>query len=242
MTLSRFILALGAVTTVPAILMSIKGGFRWGFPDIVPHSQNRSVIFNAWLANSPQVLLSLCYLLLNNICTCMASTAEWNQLGHTRKGLRVTKPHGEQRESYFLQLPYRYAVPLMLSSVLLHWLLSRALFLQRTDSYRGDGTLATGVSRCHYSILDVIILLTIAFALLIVVACVGLLPMQEKLPPAASCSLAISAACHPPKTEVDAHLKKVKWGALRGLDAEGFGHCCLTSGRVTKPEVGARYR
>lgn len=42
-----------------------------------------------------------------------------------RKGLRVTQPHGYQRSSYFLQLPYRWSLPLIVISGTLHWLLSR---------------------------------------------------------------------------------------------------------------------
>lgn len=214
----------------------------WTREDIVPGSQNRDPLFNAWLANSPQVLLSLCYLAINNICTCLASTREWNQLAHTRKGLRVSRPFGQQRETYFLQLPYKYAIPMMMSSIGLHWLLSQAFFLQRADWYRGDGTISSAVSRCHYSNVSIVILLTAALVLLIILACLGSRAMQERIPPAASCSLVISAACHPPKTEVDVHLKEVQWGAVRGVDTEGFGHCCFTGERVTKPEFGARYR
>lgn len=54
---------------------------------------------------------------------------EWAQFASTRRTLRVSKPQGQQRSTYWLQLPYRYSVPLMGAMVLLHWLMSRGLFL-----------------------------------------------------------------------------------------------------------------
>ncbi|OAL07035.1 hypothetical protein IQ06DRAFT_207844, partial [Phaeosphaeriaceae sp. SRC1lsM3a] len=153
----------------------------------------------------------------------------------------VSKPMGLQRETYFLQLPYRYAVPLILVSVALHWLLSQALYSQQTDLHAGSGHFYV-LSMCRFSSARVLILLIVALVLLMFLGFVGSRPMQERLPPAASCSLVISAACHPPRTEVDPHMKKVRWGAIGGFDAEGFGHCCLTGEPVTKPEVGPRYR
>ncbi|KAH7385181.1 hypothetical protein DE146DRAFT_702199, partial [Phaeosphaeria sp. MPI-PUGE-AT-0046c] len=130
-----FILVLGATTTLPIFMRDwiYEGGGQ------VSNSINGGVIYNVWLANTPQVLMSFCYLVVNNICTCMASIEEWNGFAHTRKALRVSRPLGEQRETYFLQLPYRYAVPSMLVSIGLHWLLSQAFFLQRVDYVQGDG-------------------------------------------------------------------------------------------------------
>jgi hypothetical protein len=59
----------------------------------------------AWLVNSPQLVLSLCYLALNNICTFLASAEEWNDFARTRKGLRVSRPTAEQRSTYFCSSP-----------------------------------------------------------------------------------------------------------------------------------------
>lgn len=59
----------------------------------------------------------------------------------TRKGLRVTAPRGEQRSSYFLQLPYRWAVPLMIVSGALHWLMSQTIFPVRLETRSRDGNI-----------------------------------------------------------------------------------------------------
>ncbi|KAH7113313.1 hypothetical protein B0J11DRAFT_595619 [Dendryphion nanum] len=64
-------------------------------------------LFNAFLANMPQVLLFFDYLNLNAICTFIACQKEWNDFGTSRKGIRVTQPRGKQRSIHFLQIPYR---------------------------------------------------------------------------------------------------------------------------------------
>ncbi|KAF2726745.1 hypothetical protein EJ04DRAFT_530010 [Polyplosphaeria fusca] len=51
-------------------------------------SQNTLLV--AFLVNTPQLILSFCYLSINSICTSMAGAREWNQMGVARKGLRVT--------------------------------------------------------------------------------------------------------------------------------------------------------
>ena len=48
-------------------------------------------------------------------------------------------PRGLQRSTYRLQLPYKYGLPLLLLSALLHWLVSQSLFLVRGDVFDPDG-------------------------------------------------------------------------------------------------------
>lgn len=205
---------------------------------------NGGVLFNAWKVNFPQIILSFCYLGLNNICTFLASAEEWNNFAHTRKGLRVSRPMAEQRSTYFLQLPYKWAIPLIATSSALHWLLSQTFFLVRVDVYTGDSDTPSNWSRsaCGYSSFSLLIFSNVSFLLLCAVGWALFRHMQQKKPSASSCSLVISAACHPPKTEVDTQLKKVKWGAVEQRDVDGAGHCCLSSESVKKPEVGRIYR
>lgn len=61
------------------------------------------------------------------------------------------------------------------------------------------------------------------------------------LPQAASNSLVVSAACHPPKDEVDPHLKAVQWGVVGKEVVERYGHCSLSSRPVTAPEEEKMY-
>jgi hypothetical protein len=101
-----------------------------------PHS----VIGNVLVANSPQVLLSAVYFSYNSLFTCMLLGWEWASYAHQRKGLRVSAAprRGAQRSSYFLSLPYRFALPLMAVSGLLHWLVSQSLFIAVIDVREGE--------------------------------------------------------------------------------------------------------
>lgn len=80
-------------------------------------------------ANFCQVWASSMSMLLNNILTRMLVAEEWNSYIHRRKPLRVSRPKGIQRSKYFLSLPLKYSLSLMVGMGLLHWLLSQSLFV-----------------------------------------------------------------------------------------------------------------
>lgn len=80
------------------------------------------------VSNSPQLLLAVIYVSYNLLLTSMMMTAEYNDSAVQRKALRVSKPKGQQRSTYYLQLPYRYAVPLTTCLGVLRWLVSQGLF------------------------------------------------------------------------------------------------------------------
>ncbi|KAH7242922.1 hypothetical protein B0J15DRAFT_92026 [Fusarium solani] len=62
------------------------------------------------------------------------------QLQQEKKPLRVSSHlQGQQRLRYFLQLPYRFSIPLIIISILMHWVLSQSLFLVVGDK-REDET------------------------------------------------------------------------------------------------------
>ncbi|KAF9060494.1 hypothetical protein BDP27DRAFT_420498 [Rhodocollybia butyracea] len=81
-----------------------------------------SIITSVVLANLPQLIFSMIYLVFNSLCTKLFLALEWSSYAHSRKPLRVSDPHGEQRSTYFLNIPFRFGVPLMAYSSLLHWL------------------------------------------------------------------------------------------------------------------------
>ncbi|KAI1204960.1 uncharacterized protein F4807DRAFT_301545 [Annulohypoxylon truncatum] len=160
------------------------------------------------LANSPQLLLSFCYLTYNNLFTRLQMAREWSLYSQGYHPLRVTDPKGEQYSTYRLQLPYKYSIPLILVSIFLHWLLSNTIYLFvstggyfGTNSFVGGGSTdaslpantAVAVGYSGYSLLG-----------LIVASCVlVLVPFflsWKRLPPnmvnIGSNSLALSAACH----------------------------------------------
>jgi hypothetical protein len=173
----------------------------------------------------------------------MASAQEWNNMSTIRKGLRVTNPHGDQRSTFFLQLPYRYSLPLIGTGGILHWLLSQSFFLVRLDAYDGQRKIDTARSRsdCGFSLISYFVAVGVAFCLLCAVGVAGLMKLQMRMPVAASCSLAISAACHGNPDEVDVHLKKVKWGVVGNSVEEGREHCSFSAKPVKRPEVGTLY-
>lgn len=202
-----------------------------------------ATIFNAWLANMPQVLLSFCYLNLNTLCTAMAGEEEWNGLVR-RKGLRVTEPRGEQRSTYFLQLPFKWAVPLITVSTILHWLLSQTFFLIRIDYFPVDSEEADverSESACGVSFASLTAFCGICFVLCGLIGYLARPNLIPALPQIENCSLMISAACHPAPDEVEPHLEQVQWGVVRQRTVDGHLFCSLSSKPVRMPRAKMSY-
>jgi hypothetical protein len=210
------------------------------------------VISLALIANFPQVILSFLYFAYNSLFTAMLMGQEWMSYASKRKGLRVSrKPSGFQRSTYFLQLPYRFSIPLVILSGMLHWLVSQSIFVVAFDVYDERGkAVEKGLSKqdnvvtktCGYS--PIAMLAVIILGLLVAVVGSGLIPYSRGMPLAGSCSLAISAACHPKKdNEVeDAVLsqQKLQWGVVT-TNVEGIGHCAFSSKQVEPLEKGCTY-
>ncbi|KAJ5929587.1 hypothetical protein N7454_006537 [Penicillium verhagenii] len=98
-----------------------------------------SLVLNAMIANSPQVIFSLLYFTCNGQLTAMTLAAEWSSFAKERKGLRVSNnPKQSQRSKYLLSIPFRYAAPLMATSALLHWLISQSLFVIGVEAWNSD--------------------------------------------------------------------------------------------------------
>jgi len=201
------------------------------------------ILFNAWLANASQLVLSMAYFALNRLCTSICFAREWNDCAIHRKGLRTTNPSGKQRPAYFLQLPYRWAVPLTTISGVLHWLLSQSLFLVLLEIRDMDGKIieAESISTVGYSNLSLLVFATTYLTTLLVVLRLQLRRITLHIPPANHCSLVISAACHPPPEDVNAQLKRVQWGVMRKRFGARVGHCSFTSEDVLTPEQGKHY-
>lgn len=124
----------------------------------------------------------------------------------------------------------------------LHWLLSQTFFVVRLDSIDRDGEVTVStLSACGYSPLSLVVFLGTTLILLCVIGWIGLRRMQQKIPFAASCSLAISAACHPPNSEKDPHLAALRWGVVEQKVAEEHKHCTFSSQPVKRPDVGKLY-
>jgi hypothetical protein len=214
------------------------------------------ILSSILVANAPQTIFSFLYLNLNGLLTTLWVASEWSDFATERKTLRVSKPKGAQRSTHFLQLPYKVAMPLMVLSGLLHWMISQAIFLVVLAEYNTDGTLASpvAVASCGFSPLAMV--LALVAGIIIVTAVLALAFFRHydpRMPLAGSCSAAISAACHQPEWDTDAATKPVKWGvvpdSLVGNDddneddqrKESVGHCSFTSGNAAPLQDGRRY-
>ncbi|KAL8837011.1 MAG: hypothetical protein Q9170_002700 [Blastenia crenularia] len=191
---------------------------------------NHSLFITVIIANLPQVVLSYIYVLFNSLYTCMLAGHEWTQFAKYRKTLRVTSPVGAQRSTYWLQLPYRYSLPLVILSSLLAWLASQSLFLVKIE-VMGFNNGKRAVQADKSVLIGTLIMLG---AILL-----GLRKYTSDMPIASISSGAISAACHRPDDDPDAAVLPLQWGVVSKTD--GLGHCCFSSQLVTPPIPGHLY-
>ena len=264
-TVSLFIIAL--IISFVLLGMAISGIHNFGIPNPLSVKMGQvtpAAIVDGWnigvngtpssrilesilIANTPQMIFSFLYLNLNGLLTTMWLAEEWSGFATQRKALRTSRPRGLQRRTHFLQLPYKISIPLMVLSGLLHWLISQSLFLAIVAEYDLKGNLESPVSiaSCGYSPIAMII--TIVLGVLLVIATIGLgqRKYNGSIPLAGSCSLAISAACHPPEWDTDAALNPVLWGVIPnsgpGMGGSEVGHCAFTSGEVEALVEGKEY-
>ncbi|KIW35231.1 uncharacterized protein PV07_01937 [Cladophialophora immunda] len=174
--------------------------------DAVEQSGKTALMASVVLANIPQLILSLLYFTYNGMFTCMLLASEWNSYSVRRKGLRISSSQreGVQRSGYYLQLPFRFSVPLTMASLLLHWLASQSIFVVNVSmlDYTGapiaslPGTVGHLVT-CGYS--PIAIIFTISLGVLLIGVLLGFgfgARFRTGMPIAGSCSLAMAAACH----------------------------------------------
>lgn len=219
------------------------------------NSWPESMVGNTIIANTPQLIFSALYFVFNGVITIMTLAAEWSTYAISRRGVRVSwNPQYAQRSSYFLSLPYRYAIPLMGTSAILHWLISQSLFLVGIEAYDERFVRAPGrdLVTCGYT--PVAIVSAMAVWVFMFACLVGMSRMKfaSGMQIAGSCSLAIAAACHP---KYDPNLDEkdqqmdppegvefmpLKWGAvpLEGL----MGHCTFSADEVEMPESQRVYQ
>ncbi|KAJ5150526.1 uncharacterized protein N7500_010715 [Penicillium coprophilum] len=176
-----------------------------------------SMIF---MANIPQILVSLAYFFYNGLLTCMLGAVEYDNYAKEQKPLRVSWPRGAQRSTYYLSLPYRYSIPLLIVSAVLHWLVSQSFFFVQVIPFDRHGVPQTHLSdvfvlvTCGYSPVAIIFGIIVGGLLPIVALGLGLRRFRSHMPLAGQCSAAISAACHPMTTAVDHAVKPVQWGEV----------------------------
>ena len=101
---------------------TIQDAWDFGFGKVslqsLVHIAPEELLPAVLLANLPQIILSFLYLTYNGLYTCVLSAQEWTRFANSRIHLRVTSPKGNQQSTYYLQLPYSYAIV----STLYSWL------------------------------------------------------------------------------------------------------------------------
>ncbi|KAL8992316.1 MAG: hypothetical protein Q9169_007194 [Polycauliona sp. 2 TL-2023] len=207
---------------------------------------NKSILITAIVANTLQAILSYAYIHVNALFTCMVSGREWTQFAKHRKPLRVSSPIGQQRSTFWLQLPYRYCIPLMVASTLLSWLTSQGFFFVKInvlDRDRPDGNRTIrpdlAILTCGLSPGALILALIVGALILLVAFALGFRRYDSDMPMVSTSSAVISAACHPLGNDPDAALLPVEWGVASKKN--GIGHCCFSSKIVAPPTPGHLY-
>lgn len=240
--------------------MTTSNAFRLGFGAIDPRtlissgSMPTDMVSLALIANLPQVILSFLYFAYNSLFTAMLMGYEWMSYAHKRKGLRISRiPTGHQRSTYFLQLPYRFGVPLVILSGTLHWLVSQSIFVVAFDLYDEYGEPITDyigwdwdvvTQTVGYSPIAMLAVVVLGVVMVVAVTGFGYIPHRSGMPLAGSCSLAISAACHPEeRSGADDGLlseQKLQWGVV-SISVDGIGHCAFSSREVGPLVKGQMY-
>jgi hypothetical protein len=199
------------------------------------------------IANLPQLVLSMMYSLFNRVISTFALSKEVCEFSIRPKGLRVSSvPKGAQRSEYFLQLPYRFALPIMLYSGFLHWLCSESFFLvsvvqeaptmpgwskNTSNPYKmydpavGEITYASEeMVTWGYAPQAILILALLATLMLALTIGFGSRRSASEMPISGICSAVISAMCHQPADEDgdEAVLKPLRWGVSSERVLGGF--------------------
>ncbi|KAH7319986.1 hypothetical protein B0I35DRAFT_225134 [Stachybotrys elegans] len=214
----------------------VLGSLEWSLPTSV------------LLSNTPQIIISFAYLFYNSIFTCMTLSYEYGRFATVRKPLRVSQPSpsGTQRSSFWLQLPYRYIIPVMAAITLLHWTVSRSLYLIQLTVYDEDGAQIPSESfkGCGFSPYPILFSLVIGAAMMIALLWLSRRQLEPTVPLAASCSLAISAATHAAQGETDAAIMPIQYGIVpaAGKDEEGYRRIGFSSERVEPLSLTEVYR
>ncbi|KAH8179484.1 hypothetical protein LIA77_01003 [Sarocladium implicatum] len=222
---------------------SVKGFQHFGFGALtqdtflvlnLPRQDPEGLISNVLIANLPQLIVSVLYILYNTMLSTFLVQREFSRM-HAKeyhKPLRVSEPEGIQRSSYFISLPLRFGVPLYASSGLMHWLISRSFFLARItaiDSKNQQNNLDS-FSTCAYSPLAIFITMMAGICLIAVIIGMGLRQYDGTMPMVSTNSKAISAACHALEGDKrEGWLLPVQWGVVSVHG--GVGHCTFTSAR-----------
>lgn len=202
-----------------------------GQPDVPSLANNQltpwDILRNVALANTPQLAMTIAYYIWNSHLTVMIAAREYDVYAapteraevkdgvKTKQSLRVTYPQEktDQRASHFLTIPLNYWVWNTILWTALHWFASQAVFFARVDLLDHWLEIAPfSISQVGYSVLGIICFFALAAVVLFFAVGISVRRLENRMPLAATCSGALSAACHPRDPRIRHHEKKVHWG------------------------------
>lgn len=196
----------------------------------------------ALAVNAIQIGLAWSYVTVNDLMTSMIASHEYQSYVNKRKPVRVAKPEGQQRDTYFLSLPYKYALPLVVIWTLLHWQLSTELNLVKVQVYSFNGALDTsrGYQGMVISSLWFSGIVSGVFLIFVTLITISFLKYPAGMPLARVNSMLISAACHRGPTETEkASVMPVQYGVLPGVMNDGY-ECVGFSSLDVEPLIAGR--
>ncbi|KAG4261655.1 hypothetical protein FPRO04_13120 [Fusarium proliferatum] len=155
------------------------------------------------VANTPQLILSICYLAYNGLFTRMLAEFEWSKYSIAFRSLRVTEPRGSQNATYRLQLPYRFSIPLIIISIGLHWVYSNCIYVSNYEAYApGYPYSRTVTVGLQFSSKAILVGLLVSIGVAITPLFLAFVKLPGVMVIAGANSAVISAACHYPSTKL----------------------------------------
>lgn len=205
------------------------------------NSSNAGII----VANLPQLVVSVNAVLYNNAWIKMLLAAEFARFASVRQYLRVSKPRGGQRSTYWLSLPFSFAGPIMIAMAVLHWLVSRSVTFFKIRIFDHSGVLQPSrtLERIGHSQFAGGLALVLGFVLWIILVHTAFYKkLDNRVPVVSSCSLAIAAACNHAGLEGAAMLR-LKYGVVKHEDGgeDENVRVGFSSRRVEPLEFGVSY-
>ncbi|KAF5559364.1 hypothetical protein FNAPI_4808 [Fusarium napiforme] len=155
------------------------------------------------VANTPQLILSICYLAYNGLFTRMLAEFEWSKYSVAFRSLRVTEPRGSQNATYRLQLPYRFSIPLIIISIGLHWIYSNCIYVSNYEAYAPGYPYKRDVTvGLQFSSKAILVGLLTSIGVAITPLFLAFVKLPGVMVIAGANSAVISAACHYPSTKL----------------------------------------
>ena len=194
------------------------------------------------IANSPQLWLSVGYLFWNNQITRIWAEQEWRSYAGRRKQPRVSYATTDKgmRNARWLTLPYGLSAGLMLISIIMHWVLSQALFVVEVENFsllpqlNGKPAPFGIIYAICYSPTAIFVIALLSLILLFALSIYYLIPFRSWMPFMAGSARVVFASC----TALPRMLPEdgVMWGDISDecLRLAGFGENAkgLQTGKV----------